>query len=147
MVSGLKAFSGTYRIEAGFFRAGCSVTKWITLSESGNPVTSTIDLDYETPDSLVFSFVLRNRIMRPLNYTLSSNPFTVVFTKNQDTVRVEHIGGQVPLPIPPTSDHVLFTYAKSITDPIFVGFSGYYNIAAQVRFQQTTVTSSTSFWF
>jgi hypothetical protein len=146
MVSGLKAFSGVYRIEAGF-GAGVRVTKWITISEFGNPVSSTINLDYETADSLVFSFVLRNRITRPLEYRLASVPFRISFVKNQDTVRVEYVGGQVPLPIPASSDHMLFTYAKALTDSAFVGFSGYYDIIAQVRFQQTTVAGRTSFWF
>ena len=147
MISGLKAFSGTYRIDAGFFRTGRAATKWITLSESGNPLSSAIQADYESVDSVLFVFVLRNRITQPLNHALRPDPFVVTFTQNHDTVLVEHVSGVVPLPIPPASDNIVFRYGRAITDSAFAGFSGSYDITGEVRFQDTTVTGTTFFWF
>ena len=115
--SELKAFSGTYLMKINFRPlynpANYILYKYFEIKETGDPLSSELKNYYNSTDTVQIDFILRNRVSKNSNITLSNDPgyFYILNYAKQDTViKIPLNFTQSNLGLSPHSDNILFKY-------------------------------------
>lgn len=128
-IDNLKAFSGRYQLRAWLngnplLRQG--LTKLVTISESGDPLSLGFTIDGSAVDSVRGSVVFRNRIDRTTSLEpLAEKPITIAIRKQNDTlalIRYSFSAGQKGLT--GHSDNVVLHFALSKQDALIAPLKG-----------------------
>ncbi len=151
-----KVNSGSYKIK-GNFRGNDSIAtkhliKWIKINEEGEPFLPFIyrDWGYEPLDSLVTSFIVRNRTTKNITYALNqNNPLNIYYVTNKlpkDTVLSFHINNipniQNKIEFSGHSDKLIYDYGIAENDSLLAGLWGAYHLIFELNCLERTFIAS-----
>jgi hypothetical protein len=133
----LKAYSGTYLIKTTIGTNTPVLTKYITITDVGDPL-SALAFSRSTSDSIIIDLIARNRISSdlqryvdgPLPITLICNPALGPY----DTLLVRSLAfPQSSIVLSAHSDRVIFTFAVARTDSTLDALPNVYWITVALR--------------
>ena len=143
----LKAFSGSYMMVV-FFRGNPmftrSLTRFFEISEEGDPLSASLEIDHQSHDSVKADFVIRNRTSRPATIeAVDPLPLRVTYLQSLDTV----LAHQYPLApnvlaLPPRSDKRIPFLRAANTDGAYARLRGAFDLHAILRLKSRVLTAS-----
>jgi len=147
MYSGLKAFSGNYKIELIF--AGIPsimkpyLIKYFEITEFGEPLSSNLYRYYRKLDSVNYDFILRNRVKKEIVLTKAPTPSYIFFynESQKDTVYKYSFTLDKPIYIlSGHSDNILARFRNSKKYFIDRGITGAFRIIIKLNFVERVIT-------
>ncbi len=143
----LKAFAGVYKIVvhlAGSPLLKGYLTKFVTISSDGNPLSAWARVDYKSTDSVRVDFIVRNRINSSSPFLpVGPSPMEVFFVHRSDTlVSLTYPLAYSAQSLAPLSDNNVFRFAVSKTDTTFSSLNGAFDMRFVIHLQQGDLNAS-----
>lgn len=148
MYSGLKAFSGKYKLRIGFWGIPNSLNpyliKYFEITEIGEHLSYNLYRYYDQSDSVNFDFVLRNRITKNIILTRSEIP-SYIYLYNEarkDTVyKYSFTPEKQSYILNGHSDNILARYRNSKKYFKDLGITGAFKFIIKMNFAERVVTT------
>lgn len=152
MFSGLKAFTGNYRLGINFrgidYENHPCLIKYFKISEDGDPLSYHLFRDYNSEDTVKIDFVLRNRINNEVILNTSNDSCGIFIVNRHSNLEPDTVFTQKFLleqsvyNLAPLSDNVLYKLRYAKQDFINQEITGAFNIVIELNFVERRIISS-----